>query len=399
MMKGISFLILSSLCCGTLAAQQAAKLDTTTSVAIREGLAAGMADFALREVYQKTSFPAQMAKQFGTAFPQPFIQAPGIGSVPGFPELPVSIPGPGQTTVRTPFPPPLFVFNLAVPRHRLTDAMYLRPTPPLVQQNNPMQTVTNLLLGFPALILKTDKPLWSQMEYAVAMNPTLVLVELGYTEALEAAVNGDPSLIPEAGTFRSNYAKLLDTLKSTYAQIITTTIPDPLDTAYFSTAAAAASLSGVPAATIVSRYGLKDGDLISPHALFAIGAEEPSFASSWVLSAARATELRNRVRALNTEISNVSRDAGAIVYDLNALFARIRASGLTVGTRNLTANYLGGFYSLSGSYPGMTGQALIANEILALVNTTYKTSFAQIDLTKVAPDDPAVRMRPYIPSK
>ena len=46
-----------------LDAQQGAKLDTTSFIVVGEGLAAGMADFSLREVYQKNSFPAVMARQ------------------------------------------------------------------------------------------------------------------------------------------------------------------------------------------------------------------------------------------------------------------------------------------------------------------------------------------------
>jgi hypothetical protein len=379
-----------------LAAQQAAKLDTTTFVVMGEGLAAGMADFALRDVYQKNSFPALIAQKLGTAFPQPLIQPPGIGSVPGFPRLPVAAPGPRQTSVRTPFPPPLFVFNLAVPEHRLADAINLRPTPPLIQHSNAKQTVTNLILGYPAMILGPDMPVWTQLEYAVAMNPTLAMVVLGYTEALEAAVQGDANLMPAAAAFRADYAKVLATLRATFAQVIATTIPDPLDTAYFSTAAAAAELTLVPAGTLVSRYGLREGDLLSPNALMAIGVEATALPAGSVVSAARAAEVRTRVRALNSEITTASRDAGVLLYDLNALFARLRASGLTVGSLRLTANYLGGLYSLSGSYPGTTVHALAANEILGLLNQTFGASFPLVDVASVAPKDPAVRFRPVL---
>src|SRR2546426_9131308 len=55
------------------------------------------------------------------------------------------------------------------------------------------QTSTNLILGFPALILGKGKPLWTQLEYARQMNPTIALVELGYYDVLEPAVKGDPS--------------------------------------------------------------------------------------------------------------------------------------------------------------------------------------------------------------
>ena len=112
-------------------------------------------------------------------------------------------------------------------------------------------------------------------------------------------------------------------------------------------------------------------------------------------SLAAGAGITSRVRALNSEISGASKEAGALVYDLNAAFGHVRASGLTVGDLKLTADYLGGFYSLSGSFPGTTGHALIANEILTLLNQSFQTSFATVDLAKVAPDDPAVRFRPF----
>src|SRR5438552_8902854 len=49
------------------------RLDVTNFVVMGEGLAAGMADFSLKDVYQEKSFPAQMAQQMNTAFPQPLI--------------------------------------------------------------------------------------------------------------------------------------------------------------------------------------------------------------------------------------------------------------------------------------------------------------------------------------
>src|SRR5262245_1098535 len=80
-------------------AQPKYALDTTTFVVMGEGLAAGMGDFALRDIYQAQSFPALVAKQLKTAFPQPLIQPPGIGSAPGFTQLEVTVPALGQTTV------------------------------------------------------------------------------------------------------------------------------------------------------------------------------------------------------------------------------------------------------------------------------------------------------------
>src|SRR5215510_8544032 len=125
-------LALAALVIGPASAQN--KLDTTQFVVVGEGLAAGMADFKLRDVYQDKSFGAQMARQMKTAFPQPLIEGPGIGNAPGFTDLPVHLPATLQGSARTPFPPYLFVMNLSIPGQRLADSLNRAPSPPLVQQ-------------------------------------------------------------------------------------------------------------------------------------------------------------------------------------------------------------------------------------------------------------------------
>ena len=61
---------------------------------------------------------------------------------------------------------------------------------------------------------------------------------------------------------------------------------------------------------------------------------------------------------------------------------------MRVGARSLNADLLGGFYSLDGYYPGKTGQALIANGILELLNENYGTAFELVDVAKVMERDP-----------
>src|SRR3970282_717011 len=109
------------------AQQQTRSLDTTTFVVLGEGLAAGMANYGLSEVVQSKSFPAQMARQMKTAFPQPLFQGPWFGDLLGYPSMPVRLPTFSQGSVRV-FPkqpdpndeaPTLFVFNLSVPNFRL----------------------------------------------------------------------------------------------------------------------------------------------------------------------------------------------------------------------------------------------------------------------------------------
>lgn len=387
-------------------ARSQTQLDTTQFVVVGEGLAAGMADFGLREVYQDKSFGAQMARQMKTAFPQPLIEGAGIGISPGFAELPTRLPGTLQGAVRTPFPPYLFVFNLSIPGQRLADSLTRRPSPPLVQQRDLQQTVINMILGWPALIVGKEKPLWTQAEYAVQMMPTFLIVELGYYDVLEPAVKDDPSLLPDVAAFRTNLTTLLTRLKDTNAQMLVMTIPDPFDTPYFSPLDSVTRLVGMPPASLVSNFRVRADDLLTPSGVMAVGnrLNSKNFTSlstplsstypGSVVSGATRTAVRARVTALNTEITTAARAAGANVYDLAALFTRVRAQGLLVGTKRLTADYLGGFYSLDGYYPGSVGHGVIANEVLALLNQTYKTTFPLLDIVKIGADDPVVRFTP-----
>ena len=395
----LSALLVLFLFPATLVRAQVSFFDPTNFVVMGEGLAAGMADFGLRSVYQEKSFPAQMAQQMDVAFPQPLIQGPGIGSAPGFPSLPVRLPGPDQGAVRADFPPQLFVFNLSVPGFRARDALTRRPASPLVQKHDELQSVTNLILGYPSLILK-DKPLWTQAEYARVMRPSLLLIALGYYDVLEAAATGDPSRLTSVEDFRASYSDILQAARETDAALVVLTIPDPLDTAYFTPLDRASQNVLASAEDLQALYNLHPDDLLTPNGLTAIALqidanEFGELPPGSVIGSDVAAQVRSRVAALNQVIQSLAQESGAVVYDLHGLFARVRDSGLVVSdTRTLTRDYLGGFYSLNGYYPGATGHALIANELLTLLNQTFGTTFPLIDLAQVSADDPAVRFIP-----
>ena len=383
------------------------KLSTTQFLVVGEGLAAGMADFALRDVYQKTSFPALMAAQMNTAFPQPLIQPPGIsGGAPGFPELPAGLPVTLQGSVRDDFPPNLFVFNVAMPGAKVTDALNYRPSFPLIQPNNVKQTTANLILGYPTLIFGQDLPLWSQVDYAVAMNPTLVVVELGYFDVLDAAANNDPSRLPNAATFASDYSTILSRLTATGATVVVMTIPDPFDTAFFTSLTSAPNyLGGAPSSALALFLAMNQGDYFTPSGItqaataLLTGNVNPFFSPfsaqpGVVVNAATQTAVESSLKALNDAINKAAKQAGSnvLTFDLQALLHQVRQNGLTAGSNTLTADYLGGFYTLDGYYPGQTGQALIANQVLTLLNTTFKTNFPLLNLTTVSSTDPAMRL-------
>ena len=65
MSRRLTFLLLLLL--GFRLDAQKRKLDVTNFVVVGEGLAAGMADFSLKDIYQEKSFPARIAEQMGAA--------------------------------------------------------------------------------------------------------------------------------------------------------------------------------------------------------------------------------------------------------------------------------------------------------------------------------------------
>ena len=46
-----------------------------------------------------------------------------------------------------------------------------------------------------------------------------MLIELGYYDVLDAAVKGDPSLLPDVAAFQNNYSQVLNAMAATFASV------------------------------------------------------------------------------------------------------------------------------------------------------------------------------------
>jgi hypothetical protein len=371
------------------------RLNTTTFIVLGEGIAAGMGDFTLFADPQRASFPAQMARQMQVQFAQPLMQAPGIGNPLGFEPLPVLVPAFWQTTVLDELPPPPAA-NLAVPGFTLSDAINLRPAQPLVHRHDAKQTAANLILGLRPMA--RGEPFLTQIELALQRHPTFTVIELGYHEALEAAVKGAPGLLADAVSFRTEYERILTPLKEAGSELLVLTVPDPFDTAHFATIDVAAKILKVEPAFLLEAYELKPDALLTVNGILQVGNQIfgraiTSLTPDVVLSAALANQIRSHIRELNEELVALAQERGALVYDLHAFFRRVAHEGIMVGSRRLTAEFLGGFYSLNGYYPGATGHALIANELLRLLNSAYGANFPPIDVYAVSLKDPVADYR------
>ena len=368
------------------------QLDTATFVALGEGLAAGFGDFGLSAEYQSGSFAALVAGQMQTGFVQPLVEAPGIGVVPGFDDMPVIVPALMQNTALDAFPPPAVYGNLSVPGFRITDALDVRPCPPLVHRKDHKQTAANLILGGTDL-MSGEGERSTQLESALRQSPTITLLELGYYEAVEAAIKVDPDQLPDVDAFRASYRPLLESLRKSGSQVLAMTIPDPRDTAYLSTVESAARNLKVNPSIIVEGYELNDGDRVTISGLIEMGCQLLSrnlapLPDGAVVDAAVVDQVSQRVQALNAELASMAEELDVVVFDLHGFLHEVAEHGVTVGARRLSADFLGGIYQMNGHYPGLTGHALIANEVLELLNHHFSAAFPLVDIPATIEGDP-----------
>ncbi len=374
------------------------KLDPTLVVVLGGGLSAGFADFHLTQTSQEQGWASLAARQMGTILPLPTLRESGnAGVVNAFRPLPGLLPTVAQSGERA-LPFPFFALNLSVPFLRLADALRTRPQPLydgpklIVSVEGDLRgTLINTILGGPLLTL--ERPvLLTQAEYAEILNPTLVFVQLGFEDLLEAALTGNASSITPAGMFASDYTELVRRMTATHATVIVMTVPDPTDTAYFTSTDEAARIYGMSSDSLRSRFGLASGDVITLGGLVEIGdairgRRSAMLSAGSVLRAPVAAAIRDAVSRYNDAIRDSGSRQGVAVFDLGGFLRQVRTSGVRAGTISVGGGYGAGFYSEDGLFPGPTGQALIANAVLQFLNSTFGTSFAPTSVEAVAQSD------------
>src|SRR5262245_30202518 len=374
-------------------------IDPSTLVVLGESLAAGLVNFSLHADDQRRAFPQLVARQLGVDLPQPLFQAPGLGEAAGFPSLPVLVPHDGQTTILTEMPPKTAFRNIAIPGLTAAEAVARRAAPPLIHKNDARQTSINFVLCASPASQSPAVAMPTALEYALAQRPTLAIVSLGFAEAMEAVAAGRADVLPSDDTFRASYAQIVTAFRGAGAGVIVTTIPDPLDTPSCSSLDSAARVLKTPAGELQREHGLQAGDRLLVEGLTEIGVQimgkqKAPLPPGSTLGADAAKAISARVQSLNAVIAAVASAHGAIVVDAAAVYRKVRTEGLRAGSKTLTADFLGGFYSLNGHTPGATGQAALANAVVDAINATGSARLTSIDLAAVATTDPVADYRP-----
>jgi lysophospholipase L1-like esterase len=365
----------------------------TTTVVIGDSLSAGFQNGSLLDSQQPNGWASLVAKQANFSLALPLIASPGVPAVLELSSLgppPVIQQASGISIGRSdPLTQP---YDLAVPGHLLNDVIN---TAPVLVPTSYEQLITDLVLGFP---LGNTK---SQMNEAIALNPTAIFVWAGNDDALQADESGSPSSMTPVATFTQEFTQLLSTLHSqTKAALIVGNIPDVTAIPYLTPAATViatvATETGLSQTQVAADLGIVDGDLVNATgegevetAISQIkqGKTPTPLTASGFLTASAIAQVQSTIAAYNSAISQEVTAVGGVLVDIHSYFQTLQ-SGITINNYNATTAFLGGLFSLDGVHPTNTGYALIANQYIGALNSSVKTNISEVNVSAVAAADP-----------
>jgi phospholipase/lecithinase/hemolysin len=375
-------------------------------VVVGDSLSAGVENFSLLDTQQTHGYASLIAQQAGVPLTLPLVPYPGAPNVLQLRSLePVPDVEPAPGTLLFPRDNPLVQpFNVSVPGVTLNQALTLRPT--LDPKAPPVQQWATIVLGFPNLLFGQDP---TEIELAQQLRPTTVIEALGNNDALVPALTGAISSLTPLDSFTSDYKTVLDKLHTGSATLIVATIPDVTEVPYFLTAQTISDQTGAPVELIESILGIGPNDYVRITAESFIDkiltgqmsgplpATCPSPLSALtpnpipcVLTQADANTVRSAIASYNSVITAEAAKRHAVVVDLHALVDQIHTNGYNADGQHLTANFLGGLFSLDGIHPTNTGYAVIANQFINTMNSQLHTNIPPVNVDAVAAQDPLV---------
>ncbi len=370
-------------------AQDTGQADFSRFVALGDSLGAGFTSGGLVEGAQKNSVPALLVKQAtGRTIEQPLVSEPGIPSLLQLQGLSplriVPLPGLGHP-LNALLPRPYD--NLSVPGFRLGDALRNR-------ERGPTDAAT--------LVLRTAN---TQLEQALALQPTFAMVWLGNNDVLAAATSGRviiPVTLTPVAQFEADYTALVAALQGAGAKLVLANLPDVTSIPFVTTLPPVL----VDPATNQPVLGPDGGPIpllgpgdkpLSPndHVLLTAstplsqGIGIPAFAGGtgkglgdqYVLSANEAAGIQNQVEVLNDFIRNLAHSTGSALADINGLLRQASTTGFNIGGVDITSAFVtGGAIGLDGVHPRPIGYAVAANEFIRAINETYDAHIPPVDL-------------------
>jgi len=257
---------------------------------------------------------------------------------------------------------------------------------------------------------------------AIAKNPTFFSVNLGLQDVLKYTLKGgaSDSITPIAGTigvgFEASINNVIDKLMANGAKGVVTNIPSIKTMAYFNTiawnalkldAATATNLSNFYANLDSTKFYEGDNGFIimdsnNPFLGFrqAVAGEyillnvplDSIKCHKWgslipipdrySLTLSEINAIETAITNYNTILRNIASSKGLAFVDVNAFFSKVKSGFIYNGVTVNAAFVSGGAYSLDGLNLTARGNALLANEFIKAINSTYQSSIPEVDAMK-----------------
>jgi lysophospholipase L1-like esterase len=366
----------------------------TSYVAIGNSITAGFQSNGINDSTQRQSYAVLLARAMGTRFAYPSLSMPGCAPpiantqtgalVGGATAPPCSLRAGASVTD--------ILNNVAVPGARVLD-----PTNRSTVASNPL---TTFILGG-----------MSQVERALLAEPTFATVWIGNNDVLSAGLSGIlvPGVVPGQNGIISTQAQFQTSYDAMIAQLTAgapglkgvliavaqvANLPSMSSGGLIASSptiqAGISAAAGKPVTVLPNCTGstalINVPQIIAAiranthPALIACGTGLPGVPAPvgdiFVLDAAEQVTLATAINGYNSYIKSKSDAIGFGFYDPNALFTAKRANGEIPPFPNLasaTATF-GPLISLDGVHPSGAAHLLIANELVAVINSKYGTT-------------------------
>ena len=363
-------------------------------VALGNSITAGYQSGGINDSTQRLSYAVLLAKQMGTRFAYPSLVMPGCPPpVNNFlTQTRVTPKGAAASTgttclLRDPLSVTAVINNVAVPGIASAD-----PTAPVGPNAN---TLTELFLGGETMVQK-----------ALDARPTFATVWVGNNDILQPALSGLPSTATPVPQFITSYAATINALLAgapklkgvLIAVVQVSGAPLMFQAGVLANPAALAAASQVAGRPVsldpTTCAGANAAALIdfqylttaiparpagSPGTVFCQkvaggGLSDPG--DLFVLDLTEQASVAATVNGYNAYIKAKADSIGFAFYDPNPTLATLKANGLVPPFPNLANPQapFGQYFSLDGVHPTGASHILIANDLIAVINTKYGTT-------------------------
>ena len=378
-------------------------VDLTTYVAVGTSLTSGYMSGGLVDRHQVQSFPALFATQIGKSslisgqgtFTFPAINGDGIPPLLEIRSYNPPALGNSGRVLGTPtnFTQPSAYHNLGIPGAvllDLVDSTHYHATVPPVNRTN--FTYWDLIQRRRGVLL----------QQALSLQPTVMSVEYGANELLGPTVNAGTS--PNPATNLGHAALMTAAMNAIHTALPGTrvavwNVPDVTSIPFFTTIPPYAEAPGIGLFYLVGADSVltaNDLVLLSAAPLLAQGFGVPGnpLPESVILRAPEVAATQLEVSEMNAVVDSVAQRPFVTRVDLHGLLQRIAVEGYRIGADVYTSDFIrGGLFGLDGIHPNDLGYALLANEMIAAVNSKFGCLIPSVNPSQYATPN-ASRARP-----